>query len=114
MKKKIIALLLLSLCLVFQSAYVFANDDKVNQTGNSGDSELSIGFDKGIKKEVIKPTVYEPKTKPTVSRLLPRTNEIIQTLVLLILGLSLLLIIVGLVLFKKVYNNDNYILIEMK
>lgn len=80
------------------------------------ETEIGVGF--GNNKEPvtpvkpIKPTVYEPGVKPTVSTLLPRTNELIQSLIVMLLGIKLLLVFIGMYILIQTYNKENNLYIS--
>lgn len=66
---------------------------------------------KGGDKE-INPSIYQPNENPDVSQLLPKTNEMLQTLLVLMLGVAILILVLGLIMFKKVYSNKEYTFIS--
>lgn len=107
LKKLIVSFLLGCLFVVGAGVTSFAEND--GQEIRERESDLTIQF-KGSDKVIdkVKPTVYEPEIKPTVSTLLPKTNEIIQSLILLLIGISVIILTFGIIMFKKTYNKEHY------
>ncbi|HCM89368.1 MULTISPECIES: hypothetical protein [Vagococcus] len=108
MRKRVITVVLLMFGLLCTNTFSYAQDQQ-NNPKKEGDTEVNVHFSKDdIKKDKIKPSVYKPEVKPTVSELLPRTNEMLQTLLFLLIGIALIVLIFGLLMFKKIYNKKVY------
>lgn len=107
MKKKLGILFIMFVILTFPTLDTKAENVSKKITEDK-QADVLFGFDGNktkIPEETIKPTVYLPDTKPQVSNLLPKTNELLHTLVFLLIGLSVLMVVTGLYLFKKTYEN---------
>lgn len=110
MKRSFVSLFVLICALLFAGMTSYADDGSVKSPIREGETELSIQIPKDIPKKPIKPEVYKPEIKPNVDRLLPKTNEMIQTLLFLLVGIAALIVFFGLFMFKKTIQNNNYIL----
>lgn len=107
MKKKLFILFLLIMAISTSSMTYAAEGGAF---GEEVDAKIGVGFGETTATTEVtkpKPSVYEPGIKPGIDRMLPKTNELLQTLVVLLVGIALLLIVFGLFVIKKVYSKRN-------
>ncbi len=109
--KKIIIALFLCMFTLLSNSFVYAQEATTFSSNN--DTKVGVGFDEveildsSTSKLKPKVDVYQPPTKATVSTMLPQTNELLQTLMTLLVGIALLLIVLGMKLYKITYSNKN-------
>ncbi|WP_430602052.1 hypothetical protein IGJ02_002261 [Enterococcus sp. DIV0724b] len=83
--------------LLGQVTVVFADQEK---------TETGISFDQFVEQEKQKPPIYEtkPTTDPTLNGALPHLGQMMTSFILLLLGVTCLIVFLGVISLKKVYN----------
>lgn len=104
-KKYLKSVLFTFICLFMLplSSALAENDVGINKS----ETKISVSIGE-LKEKEIKPGVYKPKVDPSINKLLPKTNEVINVLLVLLGLICTFVLLIGLIMFKKTYDENNY------
>ncbi|EOL46368.1 hypothetical protein [Enterococcus caccae] len=100
-KPYFIWLLLMGIC-----TFLVVADQVTVAFADQEETEAGISFNQFVEQDKQKPPLYETKpiTDPTLNGALPHLGQMMTSFILLLLGVACLIIFLGVVSLRKVYN----------
>lgn len=101
--------------IVFMSQFLLISDARAEDGvgGKTGEMEVTVGIgkvkEKDKSKDKDKDNVYKPEVSPTINDLLPQTNEMINTLLIILGIICLFIVLLGLTMMKRTYEERDYV-----
>lgn len=112
--QKMIRSKLASLVVILMVVMIGSTTNVKAETVDSEKTEIGVNFKEDTEIIISNPPkdiVYEPPSKPIYgSPLLPKTGELITSFIITLIGLSLVIVVIGVTFLRRIYIDERLVI----